>query len=290
VPSAESSGAGGFGEHSRRVRELDAAWRPLLTFALAILVGVLAGALGAAFRLAVVGVQTHLSGFYAGAGGAIGASWLLPILGTAALVWLAIFIVRRFAPEAGGSGVQEIEGALEGLRPLRWRRLLPVKFAGGLCSLGAGMVLGREGPTIQMGGSLGKMIADRWSLPDAVMRTLVAAGAGAGLTAAFNAPLAGVLFVIEEMRPQFEYSFTSLQSVVLACAAADIVVRALTGQGPVLPVTDFAAPVLASLWWPRSMPLRRCAAQPCTGPCSVSACCWAFWRGPTRVPSVAATT
>ena len=123
-------------------------------------------------------------------------------VGSAALLTSgALFLVRRFAPEAGGSGVQEIEGGLEGLRALRWQRVLPVKFVGGLLALGGGLVLGREGPIIQMGGNLGKMIADCRDLPPPVERTLVAAGAGAGLAAAFNAPLSGILLVIEEMRP-----------------------------------------------------------------------------------------
>jgi chloride channel protein, CIC family len=92
------------------------------------------------------------------------------------------------------------------------------------------------------------MIADRRRLPLPVERTLVAAGAGAGLAAAFNAPLAGVLFVLEEMRPQFKYTFTSVQAVVIACAVADIAVRVLTGQGPAISILTFSAPPLASLW------------------------------------------
>lgn len=160
----------------------------------------------------------------------------------------ALFLVRRYAPEAGGSGVQEIEGALDGRRPLRWRRVIPVKFVGGLLALGGGMVLGREGPTIQLGGNFGQMIAESWRLPTPVWRTLVASGAGAGLAAAFNAPLAGVLFVLEEMRPQFTYTFASVQAVVIACAAADVAVRTLTGQGAVIPIASFPSAPLASLW------------------------------------------
>jgi CIC family chloride channel protein len=175
-------------------------------------------------------------------------SLALSIGSTTLMTAAALFLVRRFAPEASGSGVQEIEGALDGVRPLRWKRVLPIKFVGGLLALGGGMVLGREGPTIQMGGSFGQMIADCGKLPLPVQRTLVAAGAGAGLAAAFNAPLAGVLFVLEEMRPQFKYTFTSVQAVVIACATADIVVRILTGQGPAISILTFKAPPLTSLW------------------------------------------
>jgi len=102
----------------------------------------------------------------------------------------SLWLVRRFAAEAGGSGIQEIEGYLAGVRPARWWRVLPVKFVGGLLALGSGMILGREGPTVQMGGNGGALVNDL--LPkgdDNSAHALVAAGAAAGLTAAFNAPL-----------------------------------------------------------------------------------------------------
>ena len=144
--------------------------------------------------------------------------------------------------------MQEIEGALDDLRPLRWQRVLPIKFFAGILSLAGGLVLGREGPTIQMGGNLGKMIADLFKLSRDDLHTLVAAGAGAGLSAAFNAPLAGILFVIEEMRPHFKYNFLSVHSVVIASAMADIVLRMMMGQAQDIQMADAPRPPLASLW------------------------------------------
>ncbi len=173
---------------------------------------------------------------------------LLAIGLSALLLSSALFLVRRFAPETSGSGVQEIEGVLDGVKDLRWKRVLPVKFFGGLLALASGLVLGREGPTIQMGGALGKMWGERSRLPREHILTLVAAGAGAGLSAAFNAPLAGILFVIEEMRPQFRYNFLSVQAVLMACAASDAMVRALTSQAPVIPIAVFPDSPLSSLW------------------------------------------
>ena len=123
---------------------------------LATIVGALAGLVGglfqrslawmAAMRTALEAATTDRPWVYGVA--LIGSSTLL----TVAAVWL----VRRFAPEAGGSGVQEIEGAMGGVRPMRWARVLAVKFIGGVMALGAGLVLGREGPTIQMGGAVGR--------------------------------------------------------------------------------------------------------------------------------------
>ncbi len=149
-------------------------------------------------------------------------------------VSLARWLARHFAPEAAGSGVQEIEGMLLGLRRLRWHRILPVKFVGGALALGAGLVLGREGPTIHMGGaaSLGLARAVR-SSPSETM-ALIAAGAGAGLAAAFNAPIAGVLFVIEEMRREAPYNFQGYHAVLIACVAAVFVTQGISGVGPEL--------------------------------------------------------
>ena len=227
-------------------RFLEAEKKNIPMFFWAFLVGSLAGFVGGIFRIFLVAIgrwrealvawdQPFLSGLFS-------------ITFSAVLVFVAILLVRKFAPEAGGSGVQEIEGALDDVRPVRWKRVLPVKFIGGLFSLGSGLVMGREGPTIQMGGNIGQMIGEWCKVSKDEIHTLVAAGAAAGLSAAFNAPLAGVLFVIEEMRPQFKYNFLSVQSVLIASVISDIVVRMLTSQGPVIAMSEFPPPPLSSLW------------------------------------------
>ena len=228
-------------------RFLDAQRRTSPVLLWALVVGSLAGLLGSVYRVlldVLVGGRSALDHLPWPAA----MSWVAPVASAAGLVWLSLWLVRRFAPEAAGSGVHEIEGALDGVRPVRWQRLLPVKFVGGLCSLASGLVLGREGPTIQMGGSSGRMVADLRRMDPEATHVLVAAGASAGLAAAFNAPFAGVLFVVEEMRPHFRYSMFSLQAVVVACAISDIVVRLVVGTALDVPLNPVATPPLGSLW------------------------------------------
>ena len=92
------------------------------------------------------------------------------------------------------------------------------------------------------------MLADFFHLSLRRSDTLVAAGSAAGLAAAFNAPLAGVLFVMEEMRNQFNYSFINFKMVVICCVMATITMQFFMGSGPSIQMEIFALPNLNSLW------------------------------------------
>ncbi|MBL4830528.1 MAG: H(+)/Cl(-) exchange transporter ClcA [Aliivibrio sp.] len=173
---------------------------------------------------------------------------ILAVLMGALMVAIAFWMTCKLAPEVAGSGIQHIEGALDGIHDIRWKRVLPVKFIAGSLAIGSGMILGREGPSIQIGGSIGRMFSDTAKRYKHGKHILTAAGAAAGLAAAFNAPLAGILFVIEEMRPQFKYNMTSIKCVTLATAAATIVMRSLHGQSAVMDIPHFDVPPLNSLW------------------------------------------
>lgn len=175
-------------------------------------------------------------------------TWLVFPSGVALALLVSVFLVKRFAPEAAGSGVQVIEGALDGVIPMRWRRVIPVKFIAGSLSLGSGLLMGREGPSIQMGAAIGQAFVDVFRLPKAILHGLLAAGAGAGLTAAFNAPFAGILFVVEEMRPQFHYNVVSVQAVVIACAISDVVTRLMVGDVAAITMPILEMPALGNLW------------------------------------------
>ena len=219
-------------------------WRLYLA---ATLVGAFAGLIGGAFH-ALLDQAAASRGTLRGLFDAAPVpGWLLLMMLGALVLVAAMWLVRRFAPETAGSGVQEVEAILAGERTLRWERVLPVKFVAGTLAVGSGLVLGREGPTIHMGAALGQLASERVEPNPAANRALIAAGAAAGLATAFNAPLASIVFVTEELREHFEYRFATIQSVILACCAAVVVSGWMLGQGPDMPMPDLDMAPLEAL-------------------------------------------
>src|ERR1044071_5778965 len=172
-------------------------------FPRAALVGLGAGLVAALFRAALAAGDALRNGLIAWAKSYPLWGWIFPILFSMTGAVLSVALVRRYAPEASGSGIPHLKGVLHRLRTLDWRRVLPVKFIAGTLAIGGGLALGREGPTVQMGGAVGDAVWSWLKSPPREHRTLIAAGAGAGLAAAFNAPLSGLIFVLEEVRRDF---------------------------------------------------------------------------------------
>jgi CIC family chloride channel protein len=215
---------------------------------LSALTGAAIGVIGTAFRVAAErAFAAYAHALASGLPGPLPA-WLPGVLASAGAVALAVLVTRRFMPEAAGSGIQEIEGALAGVRPIpRWKGLLPVKFFGGLVAIAAGLILGREGPTIHMGGSVGAAFGALVPSGRERAKVLVGAGAGAGLAVAFNAPMGGILFAMEEMRREFPLDLRKAQCVFLACISATLVSVMLTGPVRILPIPLYGAPTLLEL-------------------------------------------
>ncbi|BCG10710.1 H(+)/Cl(-) exchange transporter ClcA [Buttiauxella agrestis] len=235
------------GDMVRRLMRQDKT--PVAILFMAAIVGTLAGLVGVAFEKSVTWVQQNRLAMLAHVADYSLIVWPLAFISSMLLAMLGYYLVRRYAPEAGGSGIPEIEGALEELRPVRWWRVIPVKFIGGMGTLGAGMVLGREGPTVQLGGNIGRMVLDIFRLRGAEARhSLLATGAAAGLSAAFNAPLAGILFIIEEMRPQFRYNLISIKAVFIGVIMSSVVFRIFNGESAVIEVGKLASAPVNTLW------------------------------------------
>lgn len=222
---------------------------PGTVLVVAAIVGTLAGLVGVGFERAVNAIHTQRLAMLA----AVEDDWLLlfplAFILSALLAMVGYYLVTCFAPEASGSGIPEIEGALEELRPVRWWRVIPVKIVGGMGALGAGMVLGREGPTVQLGGNIGRMVLDIFRMKSKEARhSLLATGAAAGLSAAFNAPLAGILFIIEEMRLQFRYTVISIKAVFIGVIMSSVVFRIFNGDGSVIEVGKLTNAPVNTLW------------------------------------------
>ncbi len=148
----------------------------------------------------------------------------------AALAWIVGKLVK-WEPMISGSGIPQGEGEIAGRLSQNWKRVLPAKFAGGfLCMLG-GLSLGREGPSIQLGAMAGQGISRALGRGKREEKFLMTCGASAGLSAAFHAPLAGMMFAVEEIHKTF--SIPILLPVMTASVTADYIASHILGLDPV---------------------------------------------------------
>jgi CIC family chloride channel protein len=211
------------------------------------IVGAYAGFVGAVFRLSLDWADHARGALMAAAQGhgIGGVAAAAAACGIAAA--LAALLVRRYSPHAGGSGIPHVEAVLQGLLPQASILLLPVKFVGGVLAIGAGLALGREGPSVQMGATISHLVGKVFGCTSADCRALLAAGAGAGLATAFNAPIAGAVFVLEELVGRFDAR--------IAIAALGASATAISVSYLLLP--DVPVFAIAALPWPppEAMPL-----------------------------------
>lgn len=160
-------------------------------------------------------------------------------LGLIALVLIAIAVLNmwliRQQPHIMGSGIPEVEAQLDGSLKLSAWAIFWRKFVGGVTAIGSGLFLGREGPSIQLGSSIGQGLGELLHEKGTNARVLIAAGAASGLSAAFNAPLAGTLFVLEEIYHNF--SPLVWMSSLAGAVASDFVSANFFGLTPVLKIT-----------------------------------------------------
>jgi CIC family chloride channel protein len=159
---------------------------------------------------------------------------LVPMVVAAFVAWL----VKTFAPEAKGHGVPEVMDAIHYKDGVIRPQVVVIKALASSLSIGSGGSAGREGPIIQIGAAMGSTLAQIIRLPVGQRLTLVAAGAGAGIAAAFNAPLGGLVFAIELML--LVVNAQTLLPVALACVAGAYVTRLTAGLAPAFNIPDLA--------------------------------------------------
>jgi chloride channel protein, CIC family len=203
----------------------------LLLALLSVVAGAATGVMVSVFKLALERAARLRTDWLVDAHRLPYGGFVLAVVACAAAVAAAAWLVRRFSAYASGSGVPEVEAALSGtLPPAPLRRILLIKFVGGTLSLGAGMMLGPEGPGVQMGAVGARLLGTVFRRGWTDLHALIAAGAGAGIAVAFNAPIAGAVFVLEELVRRLDARIAI--AGLGASSTAIIVSRLLLGEGP----------------------------------------------------------
>lgn len=189
----------------------------------AVLVGLLAGVLVVLFRVSISKLFLFIQDFVSVK------VFLFPVITTLGGLISGV-LVWEFAPETKGSGIPYVKMALTGMGKLIRIRSIFVKFFAGLAAIGTGMSLGREGPSVQLGAGAGAFVGKLFKMNGTDKNKLIAAGAGSAIAATFNAPIAGTIFVLEELVSKFSSSL--LFPVLIATVCADTLSRYLLGNNP----------------------------------------------------------
>ena len=209
----------------------------------AIIIGVIAGYAAVGIRF-LIEEFSHLS--YPGDGNVLenimSNPWyviiLVPTIGGLIVGPLIYF----FAPEAKGHGVPEVMQAilLKGgrIRP----RVALVKALASAITIGTGGSVGREGPIIQIGSSIGSTVGQFFKIPSKKLKTLVGCGAAAGIAAAFNAPIAGALFAVEIIL--MDFAVAQFSPIVISAVMATVISHSFEGNLAAFNVTayEYASP------------------------------------------------
>ncbi len=215
-----------------------AAWRPSWLIALAqrrqalvltVAVGAIAGLSAVAFAKAIDGVHALLFGAAPGSM----RRFLVPIIASGVAGWL----LYRWFSDARGSGIPQTKAAYHLQRGVIHGRVPVGKFVVGALTVGAGHSLGREGPSVQIGAGLASWIGQTLKVPPGRVQQLVPVGASAALAAAFNTPLAAVLFSLEELIG--DLNAPMLGSTVIASVVSVIIARSILGNAPLFHVPSY---------------------------------------------------
>ncbi|MCH5316180.1 MAG: chloride channel protein [Eubacterium sp.] len=167
--------------------------------------------------------------------------WFLLLIAVGAFV----AFLNKWVPLAGGSGIPQINGEVKGHIEASWWRVILGKLVGGTASVFCGLSLGREGPSVQLGGMAAKGVARLTKADKTTELRMISCGAGAGMSAAFNAPLAGIMFTLEEIHHTFDKSVLCMG--IVATVTADFVSKLFFGQSTVFRY-DAAAIALRHYW------------------------------------------
>lgn len=194
----------------------------------AILVGLISGMLVVGFKVSInslfLTIQKILSAF---------PTWqkalIFPLITTLGGLISGI-LVYKFAPETKGSGIPYVKMTMARMGNMTRIRSIVVKFFAGVAGIGTGLSLGREGPSVQLGAGAGALVGRLFKMSGTNQDKLIAAGAGSAIGATFNAPIAGTIFVLEELVQKFTPAL--LFPVLVATVSAASLARHFLGSNP----------------------------------------------------------
>lgn len=181
-----------------------------------VLIGVVVGIVVSLFRWLIGWILTGIESIYVQL--QQHPVWILGwIVMSCGVAWVLAQIVKS-DPNIKGSGIPQVELQLQGKLEMNWWSVCWKKFVAGSISIGSGLLLGREGPSIQLGASVAQGIAETLKSNRVQKNIFISSGAGAGLAAAFNAPIAGLMFVLEEVHHTFSplVALTTLTAALVA--------------------------------------------------------------------------
>lgn len=194
----------------------------------AILVGLISGMLVVGFKVSInslfLTIQKFLSAF---------PTWqkalIFPLITTLGGLISGI-LVYKFAPETKGSGIPYVKMTMARMGNMTRIRSIVVKFFAGVAGIGTGLSLGREGPSVQLGAGAGAFVGRLFKMSGTNQDKLIAAGAGSAIGATFNAPIAGTIFVLEELVQKFTPAL--LFPVLVSTVSAASLARHFLGSNP----------------------------------------------------------
>lgn len=203
----------------------------------AILVGLISGALVVLFKISITELFLFIQNYISELS-FVEKLMVFPLITTLGGLISGI-LVFKIAPETKGSGIPYVKMTLVRMGNMTRIRSILVKFFAGVAGIGTGLSLGREGPSVQLGAGAGALVGKIFRMKGVDLEKLIAAGAGSAIGATFNAPIAGTVFVLEELVNKFSASLLFPVLVATVCGAS--LARYFLGSNP-----SFQIPVMAS--------------------------------------------
>ena len=208
-----------------------------------VMVGIFAGLMVCLYRFLLYGSENILRGYLTIIKGNV--FYIVLFFIALAIMGLLVDLLTKWEVDSSGSGIPQVYAEVKGHMEANWAKVLFSKIAAGVLTALGGLSLGPEGPSVQIGGMAGKGIAKLFKGSKTDELRLILVGSAVGITAAFNAPLAGVIFVFEEINHGFDKTLVFI--ALVSAIVSDFISKVIFGQDTILNFPVLNIP-LESYW------------------------------------------